>query len=143
MALKVDFFTTSTELNEDVFKIDYVKEFSDGLDDCKTKLNILAKRCKELGVSVTAKIFELEEILVRINENTIPIILIDANVIWNEYGRSMGHFVPIVGYDEDNVYVHQPGRKYTKSFMKINKELFDKARKAKCTENDVLFISRN
>lgn len=83
----------------------------------------------------------LEEILSFVTEESIPIVLIDWNVIMSRKNKGyQGHFVPIVGYDEKVVYIHNPGLKDTKEFMPISRELFDKARKSEGTDEDVAVI---
>ena len=50
--------------------------------------------------------------------------------------------MPIVGYDEKNVYVHTSERNETKKFKPINKKVFDKSRKAAGTDEDILVVYR-
>ena len=68
-------------------------------------------------------------------------ILLDWNVIKGcpEKGYQ-GHFVPITGYDENNVYVHNHGMLNPSPYFTIPREVFDEARKSKGTDEDVLFI---
>ena len=53
-----------------------------------------------------------------------------------------GHFVPIVGYDEKNIYVHNQGLTNPTENLSIPRELFEQARKAKGTDEDIIFIYR-
>jgi len=50
--------------------------------------------------------------------------------------------VPLVGYDNENVLIHNHGLRDTQEFMKIDRKLFDEARKAKGTDEDVVVIYR-
>ena len=47
-----------------------------------------------------------------------------------------------MGYSKQNIYVHNHGLDNPKEFMSIKKEVFNKARKAKGTDGDVVIIYR-
>jgi len=51
--------------------------------------------------------------------------------------------VPIVGYDTDNVYVHNHGFSNPTPFLKIDKKTFEEARTANGTDEDIIIIYRN
>ena len=83
----------------------------------------------------------LEELLSKVSRNCIPIVLLD----WSKIKGTLdfiGHFIPIIGYDEENVYVHNQGFHNTQAFLPIKRELFEEARKAKGTDEDITFIYR-
>lgn len=85
----------------------------------------------------------LEEILEKIGKNIIPIILLDWNVVKGKGKEGYhGHFVPIIGYDKNNVYVHNPGLDNPTNCLPIKKYLFEKARKSKGTDEDIIIIHR-
>jgi len=96
---------------------------------------------KEKGL-FEEKTIKIDELLSYVTENSIPIVLLDWNVLFQRYGGYNGHFVPVVGYDEENVYVHHHGMRDTEAFMKLKKELFDKARISEGTDEDVLIVYR-
>jgi hypothetical protein len=111
-------------------------------DDFIKKVKKLLDYLKEKNVEMVEKSIKLKELLSYVTENSVPIVPLDWNVLFPRYGGYNGHFVPVVGYDEENVYVHNHGMRDTQEFMPINKELFDKARKAKGTDEDILIIYR-
>lgn len=106
------------------------------------KVNKLFTYLKEKNVEMVEKSIDLKELLSYVSEDSIPVVLLDWNVIFPRYNGYNGHFVPVVGYDDENVIIHNHGLKDTKEFMEIKKELFDKARKSKGTDEDVLIIYR-
>ena len=63
------------------------------------------------------------------------------NVIKGRAGYH-GHFMPIVGYDDEKIYFHQPGPKDPEPYFAISLEVFDKARKSVGTDEDIFFIHR-
>ncbi len=97
---------------------------------------------KKNGVEMVEKSMELGELLSYASEDSVPVVLLDWNVLFPLYGGYNGHFVPLVGYDDENVFVHNHGLSDTKEFMEIKRELFDNARKSDGTDEDVLIIFR-
>ena len=61
---------------------------------------------------------------------------------WAREKGYQGHFVPVVGYDKKNVYVHNHGLNNPLSFLPIKKEIFEEARKAKGTDEDIIVVHR-
>lgn len=77
----------------------------------------------------------------KISDKCVPIILLDWNVITNgKYGSYNGHFVPIVGFDKEFIYVHQQSGDTAKPYFKIKNEIFEKARKSNGTDEEIIFI---
>ena len=105
-----------------------------------TKLNQWENKAKNLGVKRIIKHLTLNEILYFVSNKKVPIILLNWNIIKGKKGFQ-GHFVPLIGYDKNNVYIHSQGLNNPKKFMKIPRDLFDIARKSKGTEEDILLIS--
>jgi len=138
LGYKVKLFSKYTEFNKDNLELDFYKKYGDSEEAKQKKWD---KEAEDLGVEIIEKTFDLDDLLKLVKEDSIPIILLDWYVIREKEGYN-GHFVPIVGYDEENVLIHNQGIKGTQSFMPIKKELFDKARKAKGTDEDVMVISK-
>ncbi len=141
LGLRVDFYSKHLTLYEENLKLDFYKKYSE------TDFNLSKKRLDEArkgGVNLFEKGISLEKILFLINEKSVPIVLLDWNIVSGVTEKGyQGHFVPMVGYDEENIYVHNPGLKSNEEFMKISKEVFEKARKAKGTDEDFLVIYKN
>ena len=78
-----------------------------------------------------------------VNKDSIPIILINWNTIKDKKEKGyQGHFVPVVGYDKQNVYIHNHGLNDAEKFMPVPKKTFDEARKAEGTDEDVVIVYR-
>lgn len=133
---KSDFFSKHLFFNEKNLKFDFYKRHPDeGITESKR----LVEDAKNNGVNLEERVLSLEELLGYVTENSIPIVLIDWNRITGKEGYH-GHFVPLVGYDSYNVYVHNCGLNNSKKFMRIKKEVFDKARKSEGTDEDIVII---
>jgi len=140
LGFKTEFYTKSLELNTDNYDLDFFKEEADDLESSKEKLEKLKEESQKFGVHKEEKILSLNEILLKINENCIAIILLDWSKI-NKTDKFIGHFVPIIGYDDESIYIHNQGIK-NGDFIKIKRELFDESRKSKGTDEDIVFIYR-
>ena len=89
------------------------------------------------------KTLELNELLNYVTEESLPIVLLDWNVIKGIPQKGyLGHFVPVVGYTKDLILIHNPGLIDSEAFMELSFSLFDNARKSKGTDEDVLVIYR-
>ena len=118
-----------------------------GLEDLESwtgteeKINRLMAECLELGVKLEEKSLTSEEVLSKLSQDCVAIVLLDWSKVKGE-GSFQGHFLPIVGYDDEYVYLHQPGPKDAMPNFKIEKKLFDEARISKGTDEDIVFIYR-
>ncbi len=137
---RTDFYSKHVLFNEENLKQEFYKKYSD-MDLERSKKSV--EDAKSAGVNIQEKTLSLEELLRFVTKDSIPIVLLDWNYVKGEKERGyQGHFVPIVGYDERNVYVHNHGLKNTQKFMPIQKEIFDEARKAEGTDEDIVIIYR-
>jgi hypothetical protein len=140
LGFKTELYSKYLSFNPENLKLDFYKKYTDSEMQQSEKL---IKEAKSAGVRLYEKTLSLEKILSFVTKDSVPIILLDWNIIKNKEDKGyQGHFVPIVGYDEKNVYVHNHGRDNPKKFMTIDKRIFDKARKAKGTDEDLLVIFR-
>ncbi len=138
LGFKTKFFTKHLEFNKEHLKLEFYKKYANSSNQ-QTQKQIT--KAKKLGVELEEKILSLNELISHINNKSVIIILLDWNVIKNQK-KYQGHFVPIVGYDKKNIYVHNSGQRSPQSFMPIKKETFDKARKAQGTDEDILIIQK-
>jgi len=141
LGFKVEFYSAHVGFNPENFELEFLKKYADDPQSSKQKIERLQKQAYELGVKIQEKSISLKELLSNVSKNCIPIILLD----WSKIkGTSdfIGHYVPIVGYDDENVYVHNQGFHNTKAFLPIARELFDEARKSKGTDEDIAYIYR-
>jgi len=103
----------------------------------------LVEDAKAAGVNIQERILSLEELLGFVTKDSILIILLDWNIVKTRKEKGyQGHFVPVVGFDEQNVYIHNHGLNDTQEFMPVPKNIFDKARKADGTDEDIVIVYR-
>ena len=135
---KASFYTTSLGFKKDNMKLEFYKKYADS--NLIKGSNRLIKSAKDKGVELNERSLSLREIKSLVNKNSLIIILLDWSVVFRKKNY-LGHFVPIVGYDDKGIYVHNQGAN-AKKFLYINYTTFNKARKAKGTDEDILVISR-
>lgn len=134
LGLKAEFFTA------DPFA-DHEGEFYEEHSREKTDEE-LYREADEAGVEVEQLTFTMDELLEKISENTVPVVLIDWHTLKDKDEGYQGHFVPIVGYNDSEVIFHDASDEEG-DFLKADRERFDEARKAEGTDQDVAFISRD
>lgn len=140
LGYKTEFFSKHILFNEENLKQDFYKKYSE-MDLEQSKKWI--KEAKKSGVDIQEKTLSLKKILTLIKKDSLPIVLLDWNIIKNRREKGyQGHFVPIVGYDTKNVYVHNHGLTETQGFLPIPIDIFDKARKAEGTDEDIIIIHK-
>lgn len=140
LGYKTNFYSKHILFNEEYLKLDYYKKYSDMNLDLSKKL---VEEAKKAGVNVQEKTLSLEEILEFVSKNSVPIVLLDWNIVMDKREKGyQGHFVPVVGYDKKDVYVHNHGFNNPQEFMPISREVFNKARKAKGTDEDIVIICK-
>ncbi len=130
-------YSIDEEFDETNLELEFYKENAD-LELYKN-INKLLAEMKSLGVSLVVGELKLDKLLSMLSKDSMLLILLDFNVIRGEEGYR-GHFVPIVGYDDENVYVHNFGKEFVEPNLAIKRDVFDKARKAKGTDQDLLVI---
>lgn len=95
---------------------------------------------KELKVPVITKNLNLIDIQNYISKGICAIALINWNIIESKEGF-FGHFIVIVGFDEQNIYIHNPGIEKAQEYMPIDKRLFLRAWQSKGTDKDLVILS--
>ena len=142
LGYKSKFYSKTMNFNEQSLEHEFYKKY--GVDMNIEASNLRISEAKKVGVEIEEKTFPLEELLGFLTEESIPIVLLDWSIVkGTEEKGYQGHFVPIVGYDETNVYVHNQGLSNPQSFLPIKREVFDKSRKASGTDEDVAIIYKN
>jgi hypothetical protein len=137
LGFKAELFTKLLGFDKTNLQFDFYKQYGD--PDFESQE--LVEEAKKLGVELHEKTIELEQVLSYLSPTSIPLILLDWAVVVGAEGKGFhGHFVPIVGYDEENVYVHDHGFREPKAHRAIKRDVFDKARKAKGTDEDLLIV---
>lgn len=115
---------------------EFTEEFTPDIENQE-----LYEEAEEAGVEVSFQELELDEVLELLTDNSIPIVLIGWNVIKGEE-KYQGHFVPVVGYTEDKILVHEPSTE-DGAYTEIEREKFDEARRSEGTDQDVAIIKSN
>lgn len=135
-----DFYSKHILFNEENLKHEFYQKYSDM--DLKQSKKWL-EDAKVAGVNIQERTLLIEELLGFVTKDSVPIILLDWNVVKARKEKSyQGHFVPIVGFDEQNVYIHNHGLNDTQEFMSVPKTIFDEARKAEGTDEDIVIVYR-
>ncbi len=136
---KTDFYSKHVYFNEENLKHDFYKRYTDLAHQSKE----LVYEAKKAGVRIREETVTLDELLRDVGKNSVPIVLLDWNIVTEERDKGYhGHFVPVVGYDEENVYIHNHGFKKPMAFMPIKKKIFDEARRADGTDEDIVVVYR-
>ena len=152
---KTEFYSKSILFNKEHLKKEFYKKYFE--DNPAEQVKKFTEKARKAGVKIKEEKLSLDEILNFTTKDSIPIILLDWNIVKNEIADKKsinnkkfptelkgyhGHFVPVIGYDDENVYVHNQGLNNPQAFMKIPRETFDKARKSDGTDEDVVIIHR-
>jgi hypothetical protein len=141
LGYKTKLFTTHLSYNEENRKLDYYKKY-DAMNE--QKFDTWFQKAKELKMGMKEESISIDELLKFVTDKSLPIALVDWNVIKGETEKGYrGHFLPIVGYDKENVYVHNPSFSNPAPFFQIKKDIFNKARKSQGTDEDVVVIYKN
>ncbi|NIM47131.1 MAG: hypothetical protein GTN40_03165 [Candidatus Aenigmarchaeota archaeon] len=131
MGLKIKIYSNFdynefTKTGANYIRKKYDKEIAEEtieMSDIESEIENAKKMIKE-------NIFELKELLFEDIEKTfkdyVIILLINSRTINSKPGYA-GHFVVLTGFDENNVYVHDPGINDGSANRKIEKDLFKKA----------------
>lgn len=132
-------FISSTNFDHQVDQIDYYKHYSH--DKGMLTVKELHDELKQLQIPNEERNMSLKELLDMVTENSIPIVLVNWYVLARKEGFS-GHFLPITGYDEEFVYVHNPGMASPQAHLPIKRERFKEAWESKGTDKDTVIVFR-
>jgi len=102
----------------------------------------VVKKAKTRKIKIYEKNLKLQEILKKLSRKSLLIILVDWTKIAQKRDNIYrGHYLVLVGEDSKFVYVNNSGPKDSGKLQAIRKDIFDKARKSVCTDEDILVIS--
>jgi len=138
LGFKTKFYSKHINFNPENLKLDFYKKY--GILN-QSEISKALEEAKELGIELYEKTLTIPEIIDNIQEDRVIIILLNWNIIKGTEGYQ-GHFVPVVGYDSENIYVHNHDFLNPTAFLPIKKELFEIARKSTGTDEDILVIYR-
>lgn len=141
LGFTTELYSTSIGFNESNSDLEFYKKYVES--DLGKRYKEMISEARKLGIVLEERSLTIEEILSKVGENSLPIVLLDWNVVKGEREKGyQGHFVPVVGYNEKGVFVHNHGLNIPKEFLEIPKNIFEEARKAKGTDEDIVFIYR-
>lgn len=132
-------FISTSNFSHEESDIEYYKKYSN--NTAKIVLKEIFDEIRKVGVEIQERNMLLDELLSYVSSNSIPIVLVNWNAIVGKEGFS-GHFFPITGYDEENVYVHNPGIVSAMPYLPIKRSLFLHAWESKGTDKDTIIIFR-
>jgi ABC-type bacteriocin/lantibiotic exporter with double-glycine peptidase domain len=141
LGFPTEFYTEKLGLNTENFGLEYYQRLSDGVENTQQKIQRLHAACREFGVGLHEQEMRSEDICGALGTDRVAIILVDWNKIEGKEGYK-GHFVVLTGYDGTHVTVHQPGPREPTPHYRITYGLFDQARRAPGTDQDIIFVSR-
>mmetsp|Transcript_10 Transcript_10/g.32 ORF Transcript_10/g.32 Transcript_10/m.32 type:complete len:286 (-) Transcript_10:19-876(-) len=136
------FRSTSLFFNEAHLDNPYYQRFGD-LDLEESK--VLVAEAEAVGVDLAERSLSLAEVTASVGRDALAIALLDMNIVYGEEGGGyLGHFVPVVGFEPDGsaVLVHNQARERPASFMRVSAEVFDRARHATGTDEDLVLLRR-
>ena len=137
---RTDFYSKHILFNEENLKHEFYQKYRD-MDLEQSKKWV--EDAKAAGVKIQERTLSLEGLLGFVTKDSVPIILLDWNIVKARKEKGyQGHFVPIVGFDEQNVYIHNHGLNDTQEFMPVPKKIFDEARKTEGTDEDIVIVYR-
>jgi len=137
----VELYSAHIAGNPQNFELRYYQEMTDGPAKVKGKIAWLTAESIRLGARVEERTLSIEEIKAKLSDDCRAIVLLDWSKISGKEDFR-GHFVPITGFDDTHLSVHDSGPRNPTPDLQLTSELFDKARTAKGTDQDILFIHR-
>jgi len=140
LGFKTKFISKSIHFNPNNLNLDFYKKYSD--ENFINQSEQLIKKAEHNGVILEEKSVNLAEITKNLSQNSILIVLLNWNIM-KEKEAFHGHFVPIVGFDKENIYIHNSSIECPASNLAVKRDLFDRARKSQGTDEDILVISNN
>lgn len=139
LGFKTDFFSKHILFNEENLKHEFYQKYAQ-----ENQSEKWVKEAKAAGVNIQERTLSLGELLGFVKKDSVPIILLDWNIVKERKEKGyQGHFVPVVGYDEENIYIHNHGLNDTSEFMPVPRTIFDEARRADGTDEDILIVYGN
>jgi hypothetical protein len=130
------FSSTSISFDESHMQLQFYQNFGDR--DAIARTCEIAREAAALGATVVEQSVSVDEVLRRLGPTTAVVALLDMNVVRGvESSDYSGHFAPVVGCDDEHVYIHNGG-----AFTRLTRSTFDAARRARGTDEDFLVIGR-
>lgn len=139
--LEVEFYTHSLHLNQENQSLEFYQKMT-AENTAAQRVDQMIAEAEKLGVKLAEQSLSLSEIKSKLKEGWLAVILLDWRVVSpaeNQFDFQ-GHLVPIVGFDENSIFVHNQGMDDPQPFYEIKNDLFEQARKSKGTDEDIIFV---
>jgi hypothetical protein len=132
-------FTKTLEVPEEQKNMPFYQKYADSgyFRSARKRIEI----ARDAGAELHERTLNLKKLLSYVKDGQAIIMLLNWNVINKKEGYQ-GHFVPLVGYDETHVYVHNSGPKDPEANVKIPLAVFEQARTSPGTDEDIVVISK-
>lgn len=137
LGFRTSFFSKTLSFNPSHQELSFYQQYGDINEDETQKL---VREARNAGALLEERQLSLSEVLSHVTTSSIPIVLLDWSKITGK-GTYQGHFVPVVGFDETHVFVHNQGQTAPMPFLSIPREQFEQARTAAGTDEDIIIIS--
>ena len=132
-------FFSCENFNLDDNDIAYYEEHAN--NEARKILRDLLLEAKDLDIAMEQKDLGLEDLLSYVSHDSLPIVLVNWFVLGGVSGFN-GHFLLVTGFDEEFVYVHNPGLASAQAHLPIRRDLFLKAWESKGTDKDTVVICK-
>ena len=139
LGFKATFLSKALFFNPDHQQLAFYQNYGD-VDVAESKK--LVDEANAAGARLEERTIPLAELLKHVTPSSVPVVLLDWNKVTSTPKGYLGHFVPVVGFDNESVFVHNQGFANPTAFLKIPRAVFDDARTAQGTDEDVLIVSR-
>jgi hypothetical protein len=123
--LRVDFYCRNIdgEALSDEDREQFLKKYG----DYTLKERGIREKARGLGVNIVEKDVKLHNIEKALREERMVIPLVNWEVLTDNKGYQ-GHFIVMIGFDDENIFFHNPGPYHPEANMRATKELMEKAR---------------
>ncbi len=130
---------SSDSPNRDSSTTDYYDKYTDSQSE--SVADYLLDMFYDLGGRIFETSVDNDSLLKKLSPDPLIISIVNHNMLIDKAGYS-GHFVPITGYDANNVLVHNVSQDWVQPFFPVPRETFDKARKSPGTLESFIVIKR-
>ncbi|VVB77768.1 Guanylylate cyclase [uncultured archaeon] len=141
LGFRAEYYSLHVGFNPAIFELEYYRKEADSKSESEEKSKRSLIEASQYGVKTEERGLDLDEVLSKINQDCLSIVILDWGMI-DGIDSYLGHFVPIVGYDNKNIYVHDPYILNPAANMPISRETFELARKSHGTDEDIVFFHR-
>lgn len=142
MGLGVECYFKTFDMSDDIFLTsEYFKKHSEEIPQEREKIQKLLQEAEMLGVKFYKKYIPTDEVLSRLNKDTLATACVDSSKLNGFEKTGISHIVVIVGYNYDKniIFINDPEQK---PYRKIGADVFEKARQSPAVDGDIVMIYR-